>query len=229
MMPHARSRRLASVRALAALALPGLVLLGWAGCAGEAGPELPEGTWAYGEAAAVEPWLRGLLAFEGSPAAEVAARSLEALEGCERFAAHLPAPAVAAGGLVASLRCADSDTATPELGEPEAVARLRGEALWILGWSLDGAGELAVVRGFRAEEGRLRLSLELPSHLGDGALGLVMPAASDSGRPLLPPQGLEAAGVLIHLRMRADRGLDPASWVPPGSAADRLFGLRGRL
>lgn len=173
-----------------------------------AGPAVPEGLALSGSATSLRALAQQLQTLQGTPVASFAATASEAVADCTRFAATLP-PGAPASDLASSLRCG----AGGEERDPTITVSYRSDAAGTVtataapdeagGWSLSGA-------------------LAGPEQPGAGAM--LLPSDRGPGTPLL-----SGTGALVHLRGRSDGGLDLEAFVPEGSEADTMLGLRGGL
>lgn len=177
------------------------------------GDPLPEGTLLVGDGVQVRALLGRLAGLEGTPLGRSARRAGEEIARCGAVEAFCPRGEPCA--LLERLACA---------GEGWAAAhQLRGEDGWLLSHGLGGGGR-ALLRGSTLADGSVAARLELPRQLGEGGLGLLLPAAEGPGA-----QRLSAEQRVAHLHVRPDRGLDVASLVAAEGWGSRLFALESSL
>jgi len=218
-MSHAPFFLKAALKAAGPRLRAALLALPLAAC-GAPSPELPAGAWLAGEAAPFSAFLGQLETLEGTPLAELAATARPRLEGCRRFVAHAPEPALRE--LASSLRCADG---TADAAVPPTLEALRGDRHFAV--AVPVSEGLRLTGGGRWADDSLRLDFELPAGAADGdspAAALLLPRAEPVGPAVLNP-----THTLLRGRFGADGGLDLASLVPAGGAGDRLFRLKSQL
>jgi hypothetical protein len=175
--------------------------------------DLPPGALLLGRTAALQRLLATAGQLEGTPLARHAHALAKQLPACD----WTQAQAETASLLQGALTCGDP------AGPLAALQRQRGEH--------DLAFALPAGRGARVlgaadvdEAGSLSVWLLVPSDALTGPAGFLMPGAEPAGPPVL------AAGQqLLHARVRADRRLDLASFVPEESQAAYLFHLESAL
>ncbi|MEM6797712.1 MAG: hypothetical protein AAF725_27335, partial [Acidobacteriota bacterium] len=183
----------------------------------------PAGAWILAETAA----LRGLLEQIGeaprTPAGQLARAALDRLPDCRSVfgfsADHDPR------GLIEDLRCASRGAELPAWLSGSASLSSESPDNLLVGIQLEGAREPLTIRGWWREEGDVQMRLSAPTDLPENALPRALRPSSE------PPPSFRLAspGALMHARFRTEGGLDLASWVQAGGAADRFFSLRSRL
>ncbi len=184
------------MRRAALLVIVGIAAASCPATAPEPGPEVPAGWTLRGDPAALQPLADGLVSLEGTPAARYAPLLRERLED--------EGPT---GSVAWSWRDDAVGIATGTL-ETSAGGGAPGEAE-----AGDGAGSGATVGGLSVT------AMFTPA--GDWGGATFLPAGDGPGAP-----ALSTDGALVHVRLRADGGLDLAGLVPAGSEADTMLGLK---
>jgi hypothetical protein len=196
-----------------ALALAAGLLL--SACSGEQPPDagLPPGALLLARTAALHRLLATAAKLEGTPLAREARGLAARLPACEWTQARAESSAQLPGALV----CGEKD------GPLAALHRERGEHDLAFAFPVGRPTRLVGAADVGAD-GTLAVSLLFPRDALEGPAGFLVPGAEPAGLPVLG-----AGEQLLHARVRADRRLDLASFVPAESQAARLFHLESAL
>jgi hypothetical protein len=205
----ATRRRAATAACLTALAL---TCLACGGAARDA--SWPEGALLVGRTAALRSVIEDLQQLRGTPLAEAADALAARLPDCTQLEGHAPDGTL--HGLLASLRCAQPNSALAELESA------RGESDLLIALPTSSGGHVSIRAQVDARA--IALAVHWPDAPTQGALSLLLPGAMPAGADLLNDHER-----LLHVRVRPAGGLDLAALVPARSQADRLFRLRSAL
>ena len=200
----------------------GLLCLGVNGCRDHAEPELREPIVSF-DARALERFLERTMQLEGTPLGSESRLLAARLERCPEAWAHPDPEALDGFPLSLLSRVACRDASLPET-HLEAFAReRRGDHHGLVLWPVGDLGRLEL-RIDVDESGGVEIEGSLVPGETLGAYGLLVPGSEAPASP-----AIESSGALLHLRMRPRDGIALSTWIDPGTQADRLFALKGRL